>query len=81
MRDSLHKLKHFIFFYTQNSSSFHAARMFSGPENKSNRFPSHCTEIAYVFVRGNILLATYAGFIYKVAFLKIVDFSYNFPNL
>lgn len=55
--------------------------MFSGPENKSNRFPSHCTEIAYVFVRGNILLATYAGFIYKVAFFKIVDFCYNLPDL
>lgn len=55
--------------------------MVSGLENKSNRFPSHYTEIAYGFISGSILLATYAGCIYKVAFLKIVDFSYNFNDL
>lgn len=72
LRDSQYKLKHF-FFYAQSNSAFHEAEMFSGPENKSSRFPSHCTEIAYVLVRGNVLLSTHAGFLYKVTFLKIVD--------
>lgn len=73
LRDSLYKLKHFFFFYTQISSAFHAGEMFSGSENKSSRFPSHCTEITSVLVHGNVLLSTYAGFLYEVTFLKIVD--------
>lgn len=73
-------MKH-TFFLTQNSSSFQAARIFSGPENKSNRFPSRCTAIAYVFVSGNTSLATYAGLYIKWHFFKIVDLSYNFHDL
>lgn len=62
-----------FFFHSQSSSAFHEAEMFSGPENKSSRFPSHCTEIVYVLVCGNVLLSTCAGFLYQVTFLKIVD--------
>lgn len=72
LRDSLYKLKHGGFLYVQSSSASHAVGMFSGSENKSSRFPSHCTEITCVLVRGNVLLSTYAGSLYKVTFLKIV---------
>lgn len=72
LRDSLYKLKHGGFFYVQSSSASHAVGMFSSLENKSSRFPSHCTEITCVLVRGNVLLSTYAGSLYKVTFLKIV---------
>lgn len=71
MRDSPYKQNISFFLTLRPVHLFNAARMFSGPVNKSNRFPSHCTEIAYGFVHGNILLATYAGFI-KLRFLKLL---------